>query len=195
MIEELTTGTLRILIFLSCFNCVTEGIAQSQPSQLKNADCVALNDSILLIANKDPKNFIRSFKNDDGCLLAVVELMATQSISTHDDKYLRSLDSVCKASDGFLAEGMGGIVLASFEKDPLSYIRFFLKTMERPCLYSSMIDELSMRTSSNTEEERKQSIAEFRNRLNETLRSQTGKKKYFRFLNEEVVAKIDAEKY
>lgn len=124
----------------------------------------------------------------------MIEALGSRALVARDLKYLIALNSLCNVSDGYVSEGIGGVVSDIFARDPLFLIEFFEK-YKKPCLYSSLLDEVSAVIATFPVNEIKNRIVDYQQKIAKLLSSQTKRKKVFRFFDQEIVAKIDPAKF
>jgi hypothetical protein len=164
-----------------------------RPVNVACLTCLELSDSTLQALETDPRLFIRSIK-DDTCLLGLIEALGSRAVTARDLKYLIALNSLCNVSDGYVSEGIGGVVSDIFTRDPLFLIRFFEK-YKKPCLYSSLLDEVSAVVATSPLNERRNRIEDYRQKITGLLSSQTKRKRCSVFFEQEIVSKIDPAKF
>lgn len=76
----------------------------------------------LSVINTYPKKML--IGNKDECVLKMLDSLVEYATKTEDTKYLKTLESLCKTSDGYVSEAFDEISLRLFQNNFYPFFRF-----------------------------------------------------------------------
>lgn len=159
-----------------------------------NQNCPILDAKLIASIENDAKGFISSTK-DDECLFSVLDSLTTTIIRQKKQSDFNLLSSICRYGDGILAEQVDILADRIFRAEPDFFIQYCLDKPSQPCIYNSLLDEISASIATYRKDQRQTQIDLYVREMETIINTKPNAKRNLEFFRTKIVAKIDPAKF
>jgi hypothetical protein len=169
-------------------------LQSSIETPLEAKGCPEFNAALIKELDINAKSFLLS-NPDERCLFSLLDSLTAKICRDKNLKDIEALSAVCEVSDGIVSEQVGLLANKIFNSEPGTLIQFMIEKKTMPCIYFSLIDEISANLATYPVASRAAHINDYEKKMEVIIKRQPNSDRNLNFLKTQVIAKLDPAKY